>query len=89
VSSRSAVAMAAQVRVLKSLIGDTRGATVQDDFGVAAEDDTRCRKPLGSAWSLSGPEPGEITDEMMLAGWHHGANVTRVAAVTQKSGLVC
>jgi NAD(P)H dehydrogenase (quinone) len=41
----------------------------------------------GSHWGphgrsgKQGMEPVGITDEMMLAGWHHGANVTRVAAV--------
>lgn len=34
-----------------------------------------------------GMEPVGITDEMMLAGWHHGANVTRVAAVLKGQDL--
>ena len=36
----------------------------------------------------SGMEPVGITDEMMLAGWHHGANVARVAAVLKGQDLL-
>jgi NAD(P)H dehydrogenase (quinone) len=36
----------------------------------------------------SGMEPVGITDEMMLAAWHHGANVTRVAAVLKGQDLL-
>lgn len=35
-----------------------------------------------------GMEPVGITDEMMLAAWHHGANVTRVAAVVKGQDLL-
>ena len=35
-----------------------------------------------------GMEPVGITDEMMLAGWHHGANVARVAAVLKGQDLL-
>ncbi|MDZ4877154.1 MAG: NAD(P)H dehydrogenase (quinone) [Chroococcidiopsis cubana SAG 39.79] len=35
-----------------------------------------------------GMEPVGITDEMMLAGWHHGANVTRVAAAVKGQNLL-
>ncbi len=43
--------------------------------------------PHGRSGGL-GMEPVGITDEMMLAGWHHGANVTRVAAVLKGQDLL-
>lgn len=48
----------------------------------------------GSHWGphgrSAGPgmEPIGITEEMMLAGWHHGANVTRVAQVLKGQDLL-
>lgn len=36
----------------------------------------------------AGMEPIGITEEMMLAGWHHGANVTRVAAELRGKDLL-
>jgi NAD(P)H dehydrogenase (quinone) len=33
-------------------------------------------------------EPIGITEEMMLAGWHHGANVARVAAELRGKDLL-
>lgn len=35
-----------------------------------------------------GMEPIGITEEMMLAGWHHGANVARVAAALKGQDLL-
>lgn len=42
--------------------------------------------PHGRSGGL-GMEPIGVTDQMMLAFWHHGANVTRVAAVLKGQDL--